>query len=115
MKHVKNAVTVAKFGGYLAVKTLMKKVKIFTYPELKLSKTCDGVSAIAAHSSNLILVTKSYIEIHVSNKFAVEKKISFQKKKGKALKFKHVFEACYLANKTFAVTDAIDRFLHFIV
>lgn len=111
--HVKNAVTVAKFGGYLAVKTLMKQVNIFTYPELKLSKTCDGVSAIAAHSSNLILVTKSHIEIHVSNKLAVGKKISFQEK-GNAFKFKNVFAACYLSNKTFAVTDAIDKYLHFI-
>lgn len=111
--HVKNAVTVAKFGGYLAVKTLMKQVNIFTYPELKLSKTCDEVSAIAAHSSNLILVTKSHIEIHVSNKLAVGKKISFQEK-GNAFKFKNVFAACYLSNKTFAVTDAIDRCLRFI-
>lgn len=111
--HVKDAVTVAKFDDYLAVKTLTGQVKIFTYPGLNLSKTCHGVSAIAAHSSNLILLTKSHIEIHVSNKLAVEKKISFQEK-GNAFKFKHVFAACYLSNKTFAVTDAIDRCLHFI-
>lgn len=110
---VKDAVTVAKFDDYLAVKTLACQVKIFTYPELKLSKTCDGVSAIAAHPSNLILVSKGYIEIHVSNKLAVEKKISFQEK-GNAFKFKNVFAACYLSNKTFAVADSIDRYLCFI-
>lgn len=111
--HVKDAVTVAKFDDHLAVKTLSGQVKIFSYPELNLSKTCHGVSAIAAHSSNLILVTKSHIDIHVSNKLAVDKKISFQEK-GNAFKFKHVFAACYLSNKMFAVADAIDRCLHFI-
>lgn len=110
---VKDAVTVAKFDDFLAVKTLACQVKIFTYPGLKLSKTCDGVSAIAAHSSNLILVTKIYIEIYVSNKLGVKKKISFQEK-GNAFKFKHVFAACYLSNKTFAIADSIDRYLCFI-
>lgn len=85
----------------------MVKVNIFTYPELKLSNTCDGVNVIASHSSNLILVSKSYIEVNVSNKLAVEKKISIQEK-GKAFIFKLAFAACYLANKTFAVADAID-------
>lgn len=91
----------------------MVKVNIFTYPELKLSNTCDGVNVIASHSSNLILVSKSYIEVNVSDKLAVEKKISIQEK-GKVFIFKLVFAACYLANKTFAVADAIDTCLYFI-
>lgn len=111
--HVKDAVTVAKFDDHLAVRTRRGKVNIFTYPKIKLSKTYDGISAIASHSSNLILLTKSHIEIHVSNKLAIEKKISFREN-GKAFKFKHVFAACYLSNETFAVADDIDRVLYFI-
>lgn len=77
--HVKDAVTVAKFDVYLAVRTRKGKVNIFTYPKLKLSKTYDGISAIASHSSSLILLTKSHIEIHVSNKLAIEKRYLFEK------------------------------------
>lgn len=58
-------------------------------------------------------MTKIYIEIYVSNKLGVKKKISFQEK-GNAFKFKHVFAACYLSNKTFAIADSIDRYLCFI-
>lgn len=108
---VADAVTVAKFYSYLAVKTQTGKVKIFTYPGLEQKQTFDGVSAIASQSSKLILVTNSYIEIFCNGK--IEKKFSF-KEKGKEFKFNRVFEACYLPNQTFAVTDACDRCLFFI-
>lgn len=42
-----------------------------------------------------------------------KKKISIQEK-GKAFIFKLAFAACYLANKTFAVADAINTCLYFI-
>lgn len=108
---VEDAITVAKFYDYLAVKTQKGKVKIFTYPGLEQKQTFDGVSAIASQSSKLILVTNSYIEIFCNGK--IEKKFSF-KEKGKEFKLNRVFEACYLPNQTFAVTDACDRCLFFI-
>lgn len=108
---VEDAITVAKFYGYLAVKGQTGKVKIFNYPELEHKQTFDSVSAIASHSSKLILVTNSYIEIFCNGK--IEKKVSF-KEKGKEFIFNRVFEACYLPNKTLAVTDACDRCLFFI-
>lgn len=52
---VEDAITVAKFYDYLAVKTQKGKVKIFTYPGLEQKQTFDGVSAIASQSSKLIL------------------------------------------------------------
>ncbi|XP_062605109.1 protein PML-like [Saccostrea cucullata] len=110
-KHlIKGIKGITKFGNFLACKTYVGEVRIYSFPELKLERVFNGAFAISSRSAELVWVTKAKI---VAFKNSALEEMYFKDENGRQLKLQMPLYVCCSSNKSFTISDNEANCLYF--